>query len=116
MLGAVLGSAHRAMMLAALPAFGALPAAIVGELLHMDELNTESEELTLLAMTPWLSAPGRSGSDVVSALGGLRWAWLSLEVVLRALWDYNAGWTQHYLVKASMVLSGALRVWRQELR
>ena len=76
-------TAHHFSLLAAQPAFCALPVAIVGNLLHMDELSTESEELTLLALTPWLQAPGRTGADVASALGGLRWAWLPLEVVLR---------------------------------
>ena len=76
-------AAHHFSKLAAQPAFCTLSAALVGRLLHLDDLDTESEQHTLLAMTPWLTAAGRTGADAVNALGGLRWAWLPLEVVLR---------------------------------
>jgi len=69
--------------LSATPAFSQLPAPLMGQLLRMDELGTDTEEHTLIAIEPWLREPGRSAADVVEALEGLRWAWLPLEAVLQ---------------------------------
>ena len=49
-------------------ALAALPAPLLRRLLRCDELDTRTEEQTLLALAPWLAAPARTAEEVVEAL------------------------------------------------
>ena len=75
--------AHHFTSLSATAEFRMLPSELVKDLLHLDELSTDSEEHTLVALTPWLEDPARDAACIVTALDGIRWAWLPLEVVLK---------------------------------
>ena len=66
-------------------ALATLPASLLGRLLRCDEVNTQTEEQTLLALAPWLEAPARTAEEVAEALQGLRWAWLPARLVGRLL-------------------------------
>ena len=71
-------------------ALATLPAPLLGRLLRCDEVNTQTEEQTLLALTPWLDAPARAAKEVAEALQGLRWAWLPARLVMRLLAEGGA--------------------------
>ena len=94
--------AHRFTDLAADPAFTSLSASTLRRLLERNELNTETEEETLLALGPWLSAEGRQAADVAEALGTLRWAFLPREVIsmqLAADGGMLAPWAEEQCIK-----------------
>jgi hypothetical protein len=71
-------------------ALATLPAPLLGRLLRCDEVNTQTEEQTLLALAPWLDAPARAAEEVAEALQGLRWAWLPARLVMRLLAEGGA--------------------------
>ena len=62
-----------------------LPAPLLRRLLLQDELDTFTEEQTLLATAPWIDAPARTAEEVAEALQGLRWAWLPSRTIGRLL-------------------------------
>ena len=66
-------------------ALATLPAPLLGRLLRCDEIDTQTEEQTLLALAPWLEAPVRTADEVAEALQGLRWAWLPARLVGRLM-------------------------------
>ena len=60
------------------------------DIIEKHEIDTQTEEQTLLALAPWLQAPARSADEVAEALQGLRWAWLPARLVVRLLGEGGA--------------------------